>query len=274
MALFVYCWKTPDNARHEGEIEAPDREVAFARLRERGIRAIKVEPKGWKTGQGYRGVRRRVAVTATLVASLLAGGVAYWLGKGDSSARIVVQTAYGPVEYYPATPLERQLINGDRRRIEHLPPNLFKYPLEKILAKYAEPGRVVANADVEALRELSRGKVAECLKTPVHIASSDFTEHADLKRIVVGMKKELAAFLDGGGTVTQYCAELVKRQKMEAAYRGKAETRLTEMLSDKEKMKDAYGYWLKANASLESMGIYPLPIPEELRAYQMSIDLD
>ena len=42
---YVYHFKTADNQRHEGELDAKDRETAFAELRARGIRAIKVEPK-------------------------------------------------------------------------------------------------------------------------------------------------------------------------------------------------------------------------------------
>ena len=40
------------------------------------------------------------------------------------------------------------------------------------------------------------------------------------------------------------------------------------------KPKDAYAYWLKANASLKSMGIYELPLPPALHGYQAGLDLD
>ena len=30
----------------------------------------------------------------------------------------------------------------------------------------------------------------------------------------------------------------------------------------------SYDYWLKANAQLQSMGIYPIPLPDALRGYQ------
>ena len=39
---FAYSYKTPDNVRHEAEIDAPSRDAAFAALREMGIRPIKV----------------------------------------------------------------------------------------------------------------------------------------------------------------------------------------------------------------------------------------
>ena len=39
-------------------------------------------------------------------------------------------------------------------------------------------------------------------------------------------------------------------------------------------LKAAYAYWLKANAQLQSMGIYPLALPDALRSYQMSLDIE
>ena len=63
-----------------------------------------------------------------------------------------------------------------------------------------------------------------------------------------------------------------KRQKQEIAYREKAEDRLKEML--KGDTAAAYDFFLKANAQLQSMGIYPLPLPDSLRNYQLSLDFD
>ncbi len=39
-------------------------------------------------------------------------------------------------------------------------------------------------------------------------------------------------------------------------------------------LKAAYAYWLKANAQLQAMGIYPLALPDALRSYQMSLDIE
>ena len=36
----------------------------------------------------------------------------------------------------------------------------------------------------------------------------------------------------------------------------------------------AYSYWLKANAQLQAMGIYPLALPDALRTYQMGLELE
>ena len=39
---FNYCYKTSDGQRHEGKIDAPGRDEAFAALRRQGIRPIRL----------------------------------------------------------------------------------------------------------------------------------------------------------------------------------------------------------------------------------------
>ena len=166
-----------------------------------------------------------------------------------------------------AAQLPRQAIPGDRQRIEKALGS-FKHPAERLLARFAEPGRAVVA--LEGAKP-TQAEFAACLREPIRVASTDFTEVVDLKRIVTGMKREMAAYIAGGGTTDQYIAELEKRQRLEISYRENAERRLGELL---KKPKDAYAYWLKANAQLQAMGIYPLALPDALRSYQMSFDID
>ena len=279
MSTFTYYWKTPDNVRHEDVIEAADRGAAFAALRERGIRPIKVEQQGGEA-KASGGVRKRVVAAIAVAVALLAGGVAFLLGRSAPDAPQTVMTPQGPITFTTAAPLARQRIPGDRARIENMPTNLFSRAIEFHLAHYAEPGRPLPAMSEVGVRALAREVSPDDLLSPIRLASNDFTEHIDLKRIVVGMKKEMRAYLAGGGTAEQYLAELVKRQRQELAYRHRAETRLSEMLAPRPsggKSADqsaAYAYWLKANAQLNSMGIYPLPLPDALRAYQMSVDIE
>ncbi len=264
MAKFVYYWKTPDNVRHTGEIDARDRDEAFALLRGKGIRAIKVEPKGWIEGRGM-GVRKRVVVGLVILTAIIAGVCAYFfgsVGSRESNSGTTGEDDRTIVKYTEATLLERQEIPGNRTRITHVPTNLFSFAAERFLARYAEPGRPLPEktgpvpADEDFLA---------CLKSPIMIASNDFTEYVDLKRIVTGMKRELRYYLNGGGTVSGYIEELQKRQTMEIAQRAKAAKRLEELMSNQ---KEAYAFWLRANAMLESMGIYPLPPTPSIRMYQ------
>ena len=58
---YTYAYKTSDGTRHEASIEAASRDTAFAVLRERGIRPIKVvAADGSKANGAPVGVRRRV----------------------------------------------------------------------------------------------------------------------------------------------------------------------------------------------------------------------
>ena len=173
-------------------------------------------------------------------------------------------------------------------------PPVFAHAAERWLARYAEPGRG-AQAGPGAGNGLARTRSAAsaqpstadfeaALREPIRIASTDFTEVVDLKRIVAGMKREMRAYLAGGGTAEQYVAELEKRQRLEISYRERAEQRLNELLKEQKvdgrrqdggsPYKAAYAYWLKANAQLQAMGIYPLALPDALRSYQMNLDIE
>ena len=100
----------------------------------------------------------------------------------------------------------------------------------------------------------------------------------------------MRAYLAGGGSVGQYLSELARRQKLEISYRERAEQKLAEMLSaarrnsppgsgvekpeNQKALQSAYAYWLKANAQLQAMGIFPVALPDALRAYQMTLDIE
>lgn len=272
MADFVYIYKTSDGVRHEAEIGAPSRDAAFAALRGRGIRPIKVLAKDGSRANGAVGGlgRGRMLALAGVVAALAAG--AWFVGRAtsDADAPVVVVTPSGPVAYTVAQPLARQPIPGDRSRIAPFPTNLFAEAAEVYLAHFAEPGRPPAASLPEPPTE---AQFRAALAARLRLASTDFTEHVDLKRIVAGMKRELSAYLANGETSAHYVRELMKRQKIEIAYRERAEGRLGELLRAKNPdLAAAYGYWLKANAQLKSMGIYELPLPDTLRDYQMSVE--
>ena len=298
---FAYTYRSSDGQRHTAEIEAASRDAAFAKVRaELGIKPIKVVAAGSQDTHDNRAPhdRRRATVLGVLgvlgvlaALSLLAFGAWWWLA-GDRGARDArpyqVMTPQGPVKYTVATPLPRQAIPGDRQRLEKALRS-FKHSAERLLARFAEPGRKIEELKIEDLRLAREDTWRSCLREPIRVASSDFTEVVDLKRIVTGMKREMAAYIAGGGTAEQYIAELEKRQRLEISYRENAERRLGEMLSARPdaaprqaggraeahpSLKAAYAYWLKANAQLQAMGIYPLALPDALRAYQMGLDIE
>lgn len=270
---FTYTYRSSDGQHHTAEIEAESRDAAYARLRtEYGIKPIKVTaceiPERGKKQQ--LPLMTWIAVIVLVVVAILAGG--WWLnsrkGQEPPPTQFTVNTPQGPITYIVATSLPRQAIPGDRMKIDGKRDVIFASRAEQYLSRFAEPGRPVANWDGA---RPSDEEFTASLRESIRIASTDFTEVVDLKRIVAGMKRELRAYLSGGGTLDAYLGELEKRQRLEISFRENAERRLEEMLS---KTKEAYAYWLKANAQLQAMGIYPLALPEALRAYQTSISLN
>ena len=79
---FVYYYKTSDGVRHSDEMSAPNKEAVFSALRERGIKAIKVElPGGLKPEEIWRR-RLVVSVGVVLVLGVCAGfGVSAYLTR-------------------------------------------------------------------------------------------------------------------------------------------------------------------------------------------------
>jgi len=309
---FTYTYRSSDGQRHTAEIEAESRDAAFARVRaEMGVKPIKMvaadgsKANGEWSDKGTSHGRGALVAVVVLSAAVL-GGVAWWMRPSNRESPaatnesltvphdqpITVATPQGPVTLRVAEPLPRQAIPGNRQRIEDGRDSIFTNAAERLLARFAEPGRAVAAPEGEKPTEAD---FAAALREPTRIASTDFTEVVDLKRIVTGMKREMRAYIAGGGTVGQYLVELEKRQRLEVSYRERAEQKLNELLAaangqaarfaegngrDKrgpsagEALKAAYAYWLKANAQLQAMGIYPLALPDALRSYQMSLDIE
>lgn len=271
---FTYTYRSSDGQHHTADIEAESRDAAYARLRtEYGIKPIKVTaceiPVQGKTQPPH--LMAWLAVVVLVVIAVGVGG--WWLYSRNGHdqqppTQFTVNTPQGPVTYIVATSLPRQAIPGDRMKIDGKRDVIFASRAEQYLSRFAEPGRPVANWDGA---RPSDEEFTASLRESIRIASTDFTEVVDLKRIVTGMKRELRAYLSGGGTLDAYLAELEKRQRLEISFRENAERRLEEMLS---KTQEAYAYWLKANAQLQAMGIYPLALPEALRAYQTSISIN
>ena len=299
---FTYTYRSSDGERHTAEIEAESRDAAFAKVRsELGIKPIKVTAAGDRavgegSGKSAASPRWGVFLVIALIASILLivlgtwwwfggrGATAHQLGSSKDQASYQVMTPQGPVTLRLAEPLPRQMIPGNRQRIEGDRNSIFTNTAERLLARFAEPGRAVAAPEGEKPTE---DDFTACFRYQTRVASNELTEHIDLKRIVAGMKREMQAYLAGGGTVDGYLVELEKRQKLEVSYRERAEKRLEEMLAaantqpegrdrrdPSDGLKEAYAYWLKANAQLQAMGIYPLALPDLLRTYQMSLDID
>jgi len=274
VARFRYIYRTADRQRLEAEIDAESREAVFTQLRSEGIRPIKVIALDGSKANGAPPVRplwRKGLVWAIVAFLAVVGGIgAFLAGRGATT----VKDGSHEDDNAPAslaTPLARQTIPGNRARILEAMSGAFDTTTEKALAQFAEPGREFILPEAQ----IDEPDVKTALAKPLTFSSSEFSESIDLKRIVSGMKRELNSYIALGGTWNDYLEELVKRQKLEISYRQNANQKIHDALdgNNPDKAK-AYNIWLKANAQLQSMGIYPLPLPDALRDYQFSLNLD
>ena len=267
---YTYAYKTSDGVRHEDSMNAASREEVFAELRKRGIKAIKVVASdGSKANGEVQGVRKRIVAMFVCIAALITGLAVYFAPVIPTTAATATtkSTTTPSAKAKNATSLPRQMIHGDRARIREAAESLTNVA-ERVLAAFAEPGRTF----VLESKLPTEAEFAAVLRNSIKVADDEFTESVDLKRIVTRIKSDMRRYLAAGGTSEEFIGELVKRQRQEIAYREKAESRLKELLSgDSAK---AYDFFLKANAQLQSMGIYPLPLPDSLRSHQLSLDFD
>ena len=257
---FTYYWKTPDNARHTGEVEAEDREKAFALLRARGIRAIKVEPKGWETGKGYRGVRKRVVVAVAALCLAFGAVVAWWAaapgagapasgaaprGRRHSIESQIVEVKLGD---RPARPHPRKYIKSLAGRLDRV--DCFGHVSENYLARFAMPGVAVAGPDAVPAELI--GDLRDALESEIVIRADDAADIAELKRIVAGLKDEADLYLRSGSGISDFLKFLKLRQKMESECRQRIVEEAVMSGEDHERRLK------EANETLVAMGLAPM----------------
>jgi len=224
---FVYYWKTSANERHEGEIEAVNREEAFALLRERGIRAIKVEPKGWETGKGYRGVAKRWVTVLILLTAVVAGTISYFGGRNAGTAESS-QNRVRTHRTIRSSTIESNIValpEGECVAEPHprkytvalgkicAATNIFTYAAESYLVHFALPGMALKDLPPETPELIA--SLCDSLDMDIIIYASDSPEIAELKRIVAGLKEEAALYVRSGSGLADYLRFIKLRQKME-----------------------------------------------------------
>ena len=205
-----------DGLRHEGEIESPDKDSAYAELRKRGIRAIRVVERIEPVVRGgFGGLRRRdwlvIASTGVLVAVSIAVAVAFSARSGGG--RVLEGDEFSSVTVQVAVPHPRHhiAIPGGRR-----PSDFFTRPHEAFLSRYALPG---APVDPVELTDDVQRDFYDSIAAAVIISSNDAPEVAELKRIVAGMKEDARKYLSIPDGVSKLAMWLEERQSMERSYR-------------------------------------------------------
>ena len=246
---YTYAYKDSDGKRHEASIEASSRDAAFAALRERGIRPIKVvAADGSKANGAPVGVRRRVVAVSILVAVVAA--------VGATAAFLHIVRPVPGVESFQADQTRRYPI-GDAAIIEKGIltgwSDVFEHEGDRFLASFAVPGVKAAQ------RNTTVDEIKAALGRSVSVATDDGLEARQIKAMVEGMKAEARAYIAAGGTIVEYGRRLTERQDAEiSAYeRTKADLeRAKETMSGNALIN----YWESQNDKLRNLGIRPLTL--------------
>ena len=213
---FYYQYRTSDNVRHDGEIKAASREAAFAALKARGIRpGCMVEAPGFFNKLWGKG-KRWMAIAFLAIVS-----VALLFHVNSERYAVSVADERGPID-------RRQLL-GDASVIENGVKtewaDVFDRLSDRFLAKYLQPGVPVVADDKEALQEVCKDLCAT-MENCIPVDDSDLDEVKQVKRIVAGMRCELAEYVRDGGTVEEYIECLLQRQAYEIQMRRRAQMEL------------------------------------------------
>lgn len=257
---YTYAYKSSDGSRHEAAIEAPSRDAAFAALRARGIKAIKVvAADGSKANGEVRGVRKRMVAAMAGTAAVVVAVLLFSLReKNEELSTLNSQLSI------PLTALRHQLY-GDPVVVEEFERGRFENVLpregDRLLAWFAQPGKIMCPkglSQAELRRLGDRGVVAleSVLDQDVAISGSDPREVRELKQMVNGMREELRAYLaNGNGTVRSYWRRLLERTRQEAQIYERTENELKN-----EKSADV---WEEKNESLRRLGLRTIPNPKD-----------
>lgn len=237
MGIFEYTWKSADGKRHSGEIEAPDRDAAFKLLRKQGIRAIKVEPKGWSTGEGYSNLVLWKRIGIVLISVTLVILLGFVLKRKDGGVNVEEQHVRGMMSaskrhasiespvvelQYPrhiARPLPRRQIANAVSPL-FVPDGTFRYQSEKALIPFAQPGRLdYTNAIINLTSTEFAEDFYDALGNDIWIEQNDSRSIAELKRIVTSLKEEAEMMYSSGKSIPEIFEYFSQRQKIESRHR-------------------------------------------------------
>ena len=250
---FIYEYRTPDNAKHNGVICASDSETAYAALKKQGIKPSRFsEAPGLFNKLFGKGKRWMAIGFLAAVAVVLAVG----------RSRTPPSSLPTSVDAVLDSTTRRQPI-GDLAVIDEGIrtgwADVFDLEGERFLASFAIPGTHPAMrvTTEEALMKALAQKPAGLSSEPVSI------EARQIRAMVEGVKHELREFLAAGGTISSYGRKLVRRQEDELAYYRRAKNEVDSALRNGEAREDVERLLRKNNAALRKMGIRPVVIQSE-----------
>ena len=235
---FVYQYRTPDNKSHKGMIRAVSRDAAYAALKAQGIKPGRVEDAPGVFNKLFGRGKRWIAI-------LVLGALCLVLGASLMRTRHEAQGTNGP------DTLDRAQLYGDPVVIAECVDagwtNVFSSALDVYLAKFAVPGQAVSSDLVPPVQQA--GDLGM-----VSIADGDLAEIVQMKRMVNGIKQEMAEYLADGGSRAMYFRRLMIRQRAEQGF---VNTAVRQIRASKD-----HAFWRRKNAELRAMGL-PMVATEE-----------
>ena len=245
---FTYEYRTSDNVRHSGIIDASDREAAFAALKSRGIRpGCVAEAPGFFNKLFGKGKRWMVIAALSVVVVIFAV-------VGVSLKSELEETAF---TFDNTT--RRQLL-GDAAVIELGTKSgwsdVFAEKGERYLAGFAIPGVAVGRSAVSA------ADVEASLSRKIAASENDSIEVRQIKAMVEGIKDELREYLSDGGKVEGFMTRLAQRQSDEVRYFQRASREVESAKAQKRPDSQVMDLWKRRNDELRLMGIMPIPMPK------------
>ena len=242
---FLYEYRTSDNVRHTGTIQASDRETVFATLKRQGIRPGSVtEAPGFFNklfGKGKRWIA--ISILAVLCLALCA---------------VVLRTS--PSALADLADGTRRQVIGDTAIIEKGIrtgwSDVFPEEGERFLASFAIPGVPAGQ------RNTSEDEIKASLSRRIKATRADCIEAQQIKAMVEGMKQELREYLAAGGRIVDYGSRLVRRQEEDLGYYNRAKTEIENAKNFGLSEVQLVELWEKHNAALRRMGVKLVPLPE------------
>lgn len=250
---FIYQYRTPDNRQHKGVVRAATKDDAYALLRQRGMKPGRVEEApGFLNklfGKGKRWLAIGVLGALCLMLIVIIARVRQ---DGDAASRSILDFT------------TRHQLLGDPamigRGVSESWREVFSRPCDRYLSCYAQPGVPVARVEAAVLKAVIDDMKANLGAEAVEVDETDFDEVRQIKRIVAGMRRELAEYVKDGGTVEQYVVCLAERQKYEVALRNRARDRLAQLRRARLPEREFVEEWKKANLELRKFGIAFVPL--------------
>ncbi len=261
---FLYEYRTSDNQKHKGTLDAPDRESAFQVLKSRGIRPSVVKEAPGFFNQWFGKGKRWTLIIFLSLLSLSLSVILFSPSLRDLQSRSNPPSPYASTQGF-ALPIERRQIWGDEAVVRHGQAtqwkSLFQSPAEQFLALFAQPGYAEeVFPDFPLEDAFFKEEFEAILFHPIKIVPGDLDEYQQMKAMVTGMKEELRDYLAAGGTVDGYLKRLIDRQREESDFVTKAKKELDSRI---QKGDDPLTAWQEINLTLRDQGLKSIPLPTE-----------